>query len=376
MATYNPAFTASLNQGTGFILLQQDNGWNEVAFCHGEDPGFWSTLIDYYLGEFCTMQLSASVTQTVIFAIFVFLSINHINNAFSGDIMFPESSGMPFFAGEPVSGLIDSRIEYGVLHHESTPHYLTGKPELPEDCTVSVLPGNTEHLKFVLATTPAHCDLALSGTYELYGELSVNRLLKAAADGAGQPAGSDNDDPWLLPEKLALSKDQSGIGVGCSVLEGEVYCSGQNADFIPAARIMVREGKITFSSGGGLHRIGIVDLRSRPDHEHPLLFSELEDDHSLNFRQAVFKGRFPCVSDIDGSHPYWNNREVSDTGGSTANRVSRMAMRFFSGSSWRPGSLRSWRSISSGCSGGGRPRKGQKQLVCPGRIILTLMRGK
>ena len=33
---YNPAFTASLNQGTEFILLQQDHGWNEVEFSNGE----------------------------------------------------------------------------------------------------------------------------------------------------------------------------------------------------------------------------------------------------------------------------------------------------------------------------------------------------
>ena len=33
---YNPAFTASLNQGTEFIVLQQDNDWAEVALSNGE----------------------------------------------------------------------------------------------------------------------------------------------------------------------------------------------------------------------------------------------------------------------------------------------------------------------------------------------------
>ena len=282
--------------------------------------------------------------------------------------MFPfPGSGkpVPSFADWPVSGLTDSRIDYGVLHYESASHDLTGKSQFLDTCNVPVLPGNTEHLKLALVNTPGHCSLVLSGTCELYGELHVNRLLKASAPGSGQPANNNINDPWFLPESLELVKAQSHTGVMCPAFDGEVYYPGQKADFFPEAMIIVREGRMVFSSGGGLHRVGIVDARSSPGNERPLLFSGSGEGSGLHFRQAAFKRHFPCVSDINDSHPYWNNNELSDTAGRAATRVGRMALWFFRSSSSCSASLGSGRSISSDSSGGDRPPERPKKFDLP-----------
>ena len=48
---YNPAFTSLLNQGTEFILLQQDNDWAEVTFSNGEKAWLPNSAIAFIAGK-------------------------------------------------------------------------------------------------------------------------------------------------------------------------------------------------------------------------------------------------------------------------------------------------------------------------------------
>ena len=218
-----------------------------------------------------------------------------------------------------------------------------------DPCLLSVLPGDTEHLKLTLATAPEHCSLLLTGTYELEAPLYINRPLKATA-----PEPDPNADDWFLPDKLV--ENQFGIQILCSSDSGQLICPGRQSGFSPTAVIIVRQGGLHFVAGGGLHQTGIVDARDWPENSTPVLqVSDSAPKSSPGFNQVFFKGQYPVVSDIDDSHPYWNNNEPAD-GIWGAGRAAAGRVFIWSRGVGERQSIRQLRNFaaSAGSSGGGR----------------------
>ena len=224
----------------------------------------------------------------------------------------------------------------------------TGAGVLADQCLLSVASGDTEHLRLTLANAPDNCRLKLAGTYELDGPLYVNRPLTA-------PAPERQASDWFQPDTLVES--QLGLHVLCSAEDGEMFCPGQQAGS-PEAVIIVKQGSIHFTGEGGLHGVGIIDARHWPESNVPVL--QISGDtaaENLSFNKVFFKGQYPLVSDIDDSHPYWNNHELADTGGSVARAAGRVFVwsRAGGGTAGRWSNMRQFSSLSG--AGGGQPPK-------------------
>lgn len=223
-----------------------------------------------------------------------------------------------------------------------------------EECTLSVLPGDTENLRLTLANAPANCRIMLSGTYLLDGLLHVNRPLTASASHSAQLVGEDRN--WFMPDQLMESN--SAIQVMCLEDNEKEHNPVLKITSQPAAAIKIRQGGVFFSESGGLHEIGIIDAREWPENETPALISlASEHQNNLSFTRVSFSGSYPCVSDIYDSHPYWSNNEPVEHGGNAA-RAGRIVL-------WSLGAARGSRAntgstsrrLYSASAGGGRPPK-------------------
>ena len=285
-----------------------------------------------------------------------FFVIQPFSESFSSGIML-SGSGVPvhpFFNSklpDPEPG--DSALQHGRPYCESCSHFSTSESGQADECILPVPVDDTEHLKLMLANAPEKCVLRLSGLYEVEDELHINRILTSWPNNS-----EEQSSHWVLPEILTLDSNLS-IGATCSVNDQGLSCPVQKARSSPGARIVVKgQGRISFSSGGGLQHIGIVDARVWPDSKLPLLVAEEYAKASdLNFNQLVFLRRYPVVSDFDDANPYWNNSELSDAiggaGKGTVSRVVRGVANAFGGRSYA-GRL-GQRSYSGGNGGGKRP---------------------
>ena len=285
-----------------------------------------------------------------------FFAIQPFSESFPGGITL---SGLgvpvhPFFNSKlpgPEPG--DSALQHGRPYCESCSQFSISDSGQADECILPVPVDDTEHLKLMLANAPEKCVLQLSGLYEVEDELHINRILTSWPDNS-----EEQSSHWVLPEILTLDSNLS-IGATCSINGQGLSCPVQKARSSPGARIVVkRQGRISFSSGGGLHHIGIVDARVWLDSKLPLLVAEEYAKASdLNFNQVVFLRRYPVVSDFDDANPYWNNSELSDAiggaGKETVSRVVRGVANAFGGRSYigRFGQ----RSYSGGNGGGRRP---------------------
>ena len=287
------------------------------------------------------MKFFSKIASSTGLAITAFLSCGKL---FSSDVGIWQLGQI---SAPPISDITPKQHQLldGLSGLSGTVYSTTGVGALTDQCLLSVASGNIENLRLTLANAPDGCRLKLTGTYELDGPLYVNRPLTALT-----PERKASD--WFLPDTLVES--QLGLYALCSAENGEMFCPGQQAGS-PGAVIIIKQGSIHFTGEGGLHGVGIIDARNWPENSIPALqIPEGTAAASLSFNQVFLKGHYPLVSDIDDSHPYWNNHELADTGGSTARAAGRVFLwsRAGGGAAGRS-NIRQFSSLSG--AGGWRP---------------------